>query len=162
MADHGESELRKWALERPNGDPIKPQDIVKLVFAFDDDNTAKFEELKAAMRSNMKRFADLEETIKMLGDRQTAWELECPAREAEGKKWHKAFHAEHLEKDHVVPVRRLDDPPDSEFLEHRESAHPSDDEEMGDIRRVWRFARWFVAAALLITLDILAHRIAGM
>lgn len=158
MTDKGESELRKWALDRPNGDPIKPQDIVKLVFAFDDDNTAKFEELKDALKRDLKRFADLEETVKLLGDRQTAWELECPQREAAQTMAHHEFHAEHLKTDHAVPPRRMDDPPDSEFLEHRESAHPGSDEDaitILELVRGWTLFKkilWVAASAAIVAL----------
>lgn len=52
--------------------------------------------------------------------------------------------------------RDLDDPADSQFTEHRESAFP-EDEEMGDLRRAWRFGKWFVAALVLIAADMFAR-----
>jgi hypothetical protein len=74
---------------------------------------------------------------------------------------HEVTHKRHLDESHAgveAPDHRHGDANGSDYREQREGQ----DEEMGDIRRVWRFARWFVAAALLIALDILAHRIAGM
>jgi len=43
VTDRAERETRKWALKR-NGDPIRNEDIVSLVFAFADDQDADHEQ----------------------------------------------------------------------------------------------------------------------
>lgn len=44
MTDSAERKVRQWALKR-NGAPLEAQDVVELVFAFDDDNEARHEDL---------------------------------------------------------------------------------------------------------------------
>jgi hypothetical protein len=125
MTDQGESELRKWALDRPNGDVIKPQDIVKLIFAFDDDNTKKHEEVMSRLSSGDEKFLDQEARIHRLED----WRVRLHDHGDDRLKGlisaeHAKRHSEYVNSLHQP--RRQEDPPDSEFLEHRESAFPHD------------------------------------
>lgn len=177
MTDEAERKTRQWALKK-NGDPLSPRDVVELVFALSDDHDKDHAETMEEVKKINGCLAQLNADHESLALRMDGFD-EWRRKSAEGcqerieaivrpiaAEMHEATHKRHLDESHAgkeaANGRDYADPSDSQFLEHRESAHPSDDEEMGDIRRVWRFARWFVAAALLIALDILAHRIAGM
>jgi hypothetical protein len=85
---------------------------------------------------------------------------------------HDARHTEHMASHHGPPQsgisplgRDYSDPSDAQFLEHREAAHPPEDEEMGDLRRFWRVTKWgFIVLGggiLIILADQLGNLIFG-
>lgn len=137
--DRAERKVREWATRR-NGDPLRPEDVVELVFAFADDQEADHEETMANFDSMSARLILLEE-----------WRATCQggsiAEYVEGE--HHARHADHMTADHQP--RRGTDPESADFTEQRRgpTGSLSADEEMGDMRRAWRVVRWGVAAFVL-------------
>lgn len=169
MTDEAERKTRQWALKK-NGDPLTPRDVTELVFALSDDHDKDHAETMAEVKKINGCLAQLNAEHQSLSLRMDGFD-EWRRRSAEGcqerieaivrpiaEEMHDATHKRHLEESHGGAERRRDDANGTDYRDQREPQ----DEEMGDIRRVWRFARWFVAAALLIGLDILAHRISGM
>lgn len=155
MTDHAERKVRLWAL-RKNGDPLTPQDVVELVYAFADDQET-----------------DHGQTIELLKQVDEKHSLLCVrVAELEGD-WHEAsatckdrveaiVHAEH-ESRHGAYVealanekKRADDPPGIDF---RTARNPEltvvESEEMGDMKRAWRFVKWtlvVIGSAILVML----------
>ena len=158
MTDNAERKVREWAKGR-NGDPLTNKDIVDLVLAVDADGDARHVE-------TIQRIDDVDERHISLCLRVSALEqasIGCSERvkayvdgevrrsEANGLMEHDSRHTEHMASHHGP-----DDPPDSVFLEKRESAFPEDDE-LGDLRRFWRIGKWGVMAAALILADMFAR-----
>jgi len=148
MTDAAERKVRLWAL-RKNGDPLSPQDVVELVYAFADDQEA-----------------DHGQTIEMLAQMDAKHSLLCTrVAELEGD-WHEASatckdrveaivraehgltHAAHMADFHAPP-RREDDPPDEAFVDKRKGAFPT-----GDQRTVFEMVLGFNIAKWLLTLAV--------
>ena len=159
MTDNAERKVREWAKKR-NGDPLTPQDIVDLVLAVDADGDARHVE-------TIQRLDDVDERHISLCLRVSALEsvsVGCSERvKAYFQEEHDNRHTEHMASHHG-PERRRDDPPDSAFLEVRESAFP-EDEELGDLKRFWRSFKWavivFGTGLLIMLADQLGNVIFG-
>lgn len=170
MTDHAERKVREWAKGR-NGDPLTNKDVVDLVLAVDADGDARhvetiqrLDDVDERHISLCLRVSALEQTSVGCSERvKTYVEGEIARGAADGRAEHDARHTEHMASHHG-PERRADDPPDSAFLEVRETAFPAD-EEYADIRRFWRSFKWVVivfAAALIVMLaDQLGNLIFG-
>jgi len=159
MTDNAERQVREWAKGR-NGDPLTPKDIVDLVLAVDADGDARHVE-------TIQRLDDVDERHITLCLRVSELEqvsVGCSERvKAFVAAEHDSRHTEHMSNHHGSPQKGLSplgrdyaDPSDAQFGEKRESAF-TEDEEMGDLRRAWRFGKWFVVAFGLIFIDMFAR-----
>ena len=146
MTDNTERQVRQWANGR-NGDPLTPKDVVDLVLAVDADGDARHVE-------TIKRLDDVDQRHITLCLRVSELEqtsIGCSERvKAFVAAEHDTRHTEHMASFHG-PERRVDDPPGSEFAEHRVGMVDSE-----DARHAW--AMWwlggkfgYVVIAVLIT-----------
>jgi hypothetical protein len=119
-----------------NGDPITNRDIVDLVLAVDDDGNDRHAETLDLIADQSARLVVMEE-----------WRASCPAGSLADyvAAEHDHRHAVHMVECH--PPRREDDPPDADHTDDRRGfSAVLPDEEIGDMRRAWRFVRWIVVA----------------
>lgn len=143
-----DSAVQKIATEK-NGGEVTKQLFWDIVVALSKD-------IKRADEEGEKRHA---ETFKLL-EAHVKWDEERSAelaknlaqREREQAKICAEEHEALMKRLHAAPNRSTD-PPGSDYTGER-------DEEMGDIRRAWRFIRWFVAAAILLGIDVAARFLA--
>ena len=116
MTDHAESKLREWALKR-NGDPIDNHDVVELLFAMDEDNSARHQESIALLVAHCDEAVIRDKRISDLEAWRTTSVTACPALIADTvhpmieqlDADHLAFHNAHLLSDHEHAARRETD-----------------------------------------------------
>ena len=153
MTDHAESKLREWALKR-NGDPIDNHDVVELIFAMDEDNSARHEESMSLLAEHCDEAQIRDRRIADLEAWRTASVTACPALIADTvhpmieqlDAEHLAFHNAHLLVEHAP--HREDDPPGSDFLERR-------DEGDAVIVKSRRFTPEQIVASVIIFLAVM-------
>jgi hypothetical protein len=107
---HTDSKLREWAQKR-NGDPIGAQDVKELLFAVDADSRERHAETMGCISSLGQLLADkvdCEDFVVHCGD--------------SGAHDHGVLHADHMERHHVLQVRRAGDPDGADFSSSRGSA----------------------------------------
>lgn len=120
MTDAAERKVRQWALKR-NGESLENRDIVELVFAFDEDNEARHDEVveqiqTLAAEGNVRR-----ERIEALERWRVRQEENCEARMlAIAKDEHEARHNAHMIEYH--PPRRESDPAGADYTKERGGA----------------------------------------
>jgi len=106
----------------------------------------------------------IQQTVKTTMEEHLQWTEEVPLRRLKNvedaiedlsciRDEHRDFHERHLAEEHPVQVRRESDPEESDFSALRTAfigaakQAAAGDEELGDIRRVWRFLRWIAILA---------------
>lgn len=149
MTDNAESKVREWA-QKKNGDPLTVKDVVDLVLAVDADSDERHEETLELLAQHVK---DDKARAAVIADELTQWRAlqaeECANR-------HRVlFTEEMLELPRLI--RRPHRASDPESADYRLKAEPPQDEEVGDMKRAWRFLKWFVVAFGLIFIDMFAR-----
>jgi hypothetical protein len=138
MTDHKfDSAVQKFVSEQ-NGDDLTPNIVFDMLRAVDDDGRARYAKLQGSLDSHVKDDKERARIIaKELQDWRDRQADQCADR-------HRAMFGE------IPPVpvrapRRQSDPPEASFIE---------DSETGDIRRVYRVAKWalvVVVGGVLVT-----------
>jgi len=163
MTDNAERKVREWAKGR-NGDPLTSADVVELVLAVDADGDARHQE-------TLERLDDVDERHVTLCLRVSELEqasVGCSERvRAYVEKEHGERHEKHMSSSHGE-ARRKDDPPDSAFLEARESAFPGsvvDDRSFREMMMAWSATKKVLAviasALILILVGVTVSYIGG-
>lgn len=160
MTDRMERAVQRIATKK-NGSAKTIDDVFEVILALADDTDENHEESVQADKRAEKAVIQMQ---KLLGahcveaqvrdsriDELEAAVGSCPDRwEAS----HKVTHAAHLAELHAKP-RRENDPPDSEFLEKRETAFPAT--ESFETRVMWWIGGkvyYFIMAVLIIVITI--------
>ncbi len=136
--DKTESQVRKWAL-RKNGDDLTVRDVIELALAIDDDAVTRHAENVEAIAAASTEGSVQDERL----DALEAWRGEQAALCASRLK---AVVEEEFVKH---PARRQDDKKNEDHRDERHFGNNVENEDMGQIRIVWRTARWWLAAAIL-------------
>jgi len=120
MTDAAERKVRQWALKR-NGESLENRDIVELVFAFDEDNEARHDEVVEQIQTLAAEGNVRGERIEALERWRRRQEESCEARMlaiAQGE--HEARHNAHMSEHHAP--RREDDPAGADYRSERRSS----------------------------------------
>ena len=148
MTDRFESEVQKFVSQQ-NGDDLTPQIVYGMLQAVDEDANRRHQETVAAFKEHCTEAVVRDLAIRELQDWRRESSEHCQERiERIVRAEHGPVHAAHMAEHHGKP-RRMEDPPDSEFTERRESAFPT-----GDQRSVfemilgWNIVKWLVALAV--------------
>lgn len=107
MTDNAERKVRQWATKR-NGDPLTPEDVVELVFAFADDQEADHKESLDAIDKNRQMLeehfieADVrDERLDVLEQFAEESRTTCKDRiERLIREEHDARHGHHMKQEH--------------------------------------------------------------
>ena len=119
MTDAAERKVRQWALKR-NGESLENRDIVELVFAFDEDNEARHDEVVEQIQTLAAEGNVRGERIEALERWRVRQEENCEARMlAIAKDEHEARHNAHMSEYHAP--RREDDPAGADYRSERRS-----------------------------------------
>lgn len=148
MSDGFDSAVQKIATEK-NGGAVTKELFWDIVVALSEDIRRADEKGETRHRET---FSLLTEHVRADAERAAEVSRRLEEREREQARICAEEH-ELLLKRMVSAPNRSTDPPGSDYTAER-------DEEMGDIRRAWRVIRWFVAAAIILAMDILARYIA--
>lgn len=163
MTDNAERKVRQWATKR-NGDPLTPEDVVELVFAFADDQEADHRESLVAIDKNRRMLeehfieADVrDERIEVLEKWRHDASEKCLDRVTAivDEAWedkHAPKHEEHLRQFHGSP-RRSDDGNGEEHFADRDRFPQGDQRTMFEMMLGWSVVKWLAAlivGALLV------------
>jgi hypothetical protein len=180
MADHFEKAKDEILLKTDgNGGPTNRDmlkamgalalDVDEAIDGLDKKNKARHDETIAVLDLQAAEITCCQQDIDVLEKWRTESSLTCVAKVREiaaevAADLHGPTHERHM-LEHHNDVRRMGDPSDAQFTEQRESAHPPEDEEMGDLRRFWRVTKWAVivlgGGILIILADQLGNLIFG-
>lgn len=139
VTDSAERKVRQWATKR-NGDPLTNQDVMELVFAFDDDNEARHEEVVTQLDT----MSDDLDTVNAAGNVREE-RIETLER---WRVQHEEMCAARLTL--IQPVRRDDDSKDADYCDERGATVPLAVVDEETKRRVWVI--WGVALFVGATL----------
>ena len=117
MTDAAERKVRQWALRR-NGDPLENSDIVELVFAFDEDNEARHDEVVEEIQTLVAEGNVRGERIDALERWRVRQEENCETRMLEvARNEHEQRHNAHMSEYHAP--RREGDASGSDYRKER-------------------------------------------
>jgi hypothetical protein len=150
-------------------------DVDEAIDGLDKKNKARHDETLKVLDMQGVEITCCQEDIDVLEKWRTESSLTCVSKVREiaaevAADLHGPTHERHLLEHHndkpqsgVSPLGRdYADPSDSQFGEHRESAHPPEDEELGDLRRFWRTFKWFVITFGVAVLVMLADQLGNI
>jgi len=189
MADHFEKAKDEILLKTDgNGGPTNRDmlkaigalalDVDEAIAGLDKKNKTRHDETLKVLDMQAAEITCCQEDINVLEKWRTESSLTCVAKVREiaaevAAELHGPTHERHLLEHHnekpqtgTSPLGRdYADPSDSQFTEHRESAHPLEDEELGDLRRFWRTFKWviivFGSGVIVMLADQLGNVIFG-
>jgi len=168
MADHFEKAKDEILLKTDgNGGPTNRDmlkamgalalDVDEAIDGLDKKNKARHDETISVLDLQAAEITCCQEDINVLEQWRTESSLTCVNKVREiaaevAAELHGPTHERHILEHHNIkpqsgtsPLGRdYADPSDAQFTEHRESAHPTEDEEMGDLRRLWRVTKWAI------------------